>query len=73
MASQSKTAVNVVFSAMTIGNGDEQSLMSDLDEAKQILDIFQSRGHSEVDTARFYGGAPRKILWASCTGRTAAL
>ncbi|MCJ1299638.1 hypothetical protein MMC08_002430 [Hypocenomyce scalaris] len=56
MPSQSKTAVNVVFGAMTIGNGAEQSRVTDLDEAKQILDIFQSHGHNEVDTARFYGG-----------------
>lgn len=30
-------------------------LNSDLDEAKKILDIFQSHGHDEVDTSRFYG------------------
>lgn len=55
MASQSKTAVNVVFGAMTIGKGDEQSLVSDLDEAKQILDIFQSRGAQR--------GRYRALLW----------
>lgn len=30
-------------------------LNSDLDDAKKILDIFQSHGHDEVDTSRFYG------------------
>lgn len=40
---------------MTIGNGAEQSRVSDLDEAKQILDIFQSYGHNEVDTSCYYG------------------
>jgi len=55
MTHQSKTAVNVVFGAMTIGNGAEQSRVSDLGEAKEILDIFQSHGHNEVDTSRSYG------------------
>ena len=39
---QPKSAVNVVFGAMTIGNGAEQSRVSDLDEVKQILEILQS-------------------------------
>ncbi len=55
MAIQARSVVNVVFGAMTIGNGREQSRTSDLDEAKQILDIFQSYGHNEVDTSRYYG------------------
>ena len=55
MSPQPKSAVNVVFGAMTIGNGAGQSRVSELDEAKKILDIFQSFGHNEVDTARYYG------------------
>ena len=55
MARQPNSAVNIVFGAMTIGNGPEQSRVSDLSEAKQILDIFQSFGHNEVDTSRYYG------------------
>ncbi|MCJ1279183.1 hypothetical protein MMC21_007007 [Puttea exsequens] len=55
MASSPKTAVKVVFGAMTIGNGVEQSRVSDLTEADKILDMFQSHGHNEVDTSRFYG------------------
>lgn len=37
MASQSKNADNIASGAMTVGNGDEQSRMSSLDEAKQSL------------------------------------
>lgn len=55
MAPEPKSAVKVVFGAMTIGNGAEQSRVSDLSEAKKILDIFQSYGHNEVDTSRYYG------------------
>ena len=51
----SKSAVNVVFGAMTIGNGPEQSRVTDIKEAEKILDIFQSHGHNEIDTSRFYG------------------
>lgn len=43
-----------MFGAMTIGNGPEQSRTSDIDEAAQILDIFQSYGHNEIDTSRVY-------------------
>ena len=55
MAPEPKSAVKVVFGAMTIGNGEEQSRVSDLSEAKEILDVFQSYGHNEVDTSRYYG------------------
>ena len=51
----SKTVVNVVFGAMTFGNGAEQSRTSDINEASEILDVFQSHGHNEIDTSRFYG------------------
>jgi len=51
-----KSAVNIVFGAMTFGTGTEQSRISDLDTCGQILDLFQSHGHYEIDTARFYGG-----------------
>ena len=51
----SNTKVKIVFGAMTIGNGAEQSRVSDLKEAAKILDVFQSHGHNEVDTSRFYG------------------
>ena len=56
MASQQKTAVNIVFGAMTIGKpGVEQTRVHTLEEARAILDVFQKFGHSEIDTARYYG------------------
>ncbi len=51
----SKSAIPIVFGAMTIGNGVEQSRVRDIHEAEQLLDIFQSHGHNEVDTSRIYG------------------
>ena len=68
MAPQPKTAVKIVFGAMTIGNGAEQSRVSSLSETQKILDIFQSHGHNEIDTARVYGSGTSeeylgKIHW----------
>ena len=41
---------------MTIGKpGVEQSRVHDLSTATSMLDAFQSHGHKEIDTARFYG------------------
>lgn len=55
MAPEQKTAVKIVFGAMTIGNGAEQSRVSSLSETQKILDIFQSHEHNEIDTSRYYG------------------
>ena len=55
MTSQSQSPLKVVFGAFTFGNHAEHSRVTDLSEAGQILDIFQSFGHNEVDTSRFYG------------------
>ncbi|KAF8573617.1 Aldo/keto reductase [Ramaria rubella] len=42
--------------AMTLGaQGTEQARVHDLKDASAILDIFQRHGHTEVDTARYYG------------------
>jgi len=63
MASAQKTAVNVVFGAMTIGKaGAEQARVHDLKTAGQILDVFQKHGHSEVDTARAYGNGTSETM-----------
>lgn len=57
MAQTSKTAVNVVFGAMTLGKeGAEQVRVHSLDEAGKILDVFKKYGHNEIDTAIVYGG-----------------
>ncbi|KAK5691983.1 hypothetical protein LTR97_011154 [Elasticomyces elasticus] len=56
MASTEKSAVKVVFGAMTFGKeGAEQARVHDLPTASAILDAFQKHGHSEIDTARAYG------------------
>ncbi|KAK9236968.1 NADP-dependent oxidoreductase domain-containing protein [Lipomyces kononenkoae] len=52
----SKTKLKIVFGAMTIGKqGVEQARVHDLKDASTLLDLFQSHGHNEVDTARVYG------------------
>lgn len=55
-SSQQKSPLNIVFGAMTIGKaGVEQTRVHSLDDAAAILDVFQRHGHSEIDTARYYG------------------
>ena len=52
-----KSALPVVFGAMTIGKpGVEGVRVTELSDAKAMLDTFQSHGHNEIDTARLYGG-----------------
>ncbi|KAH3950110.1 hypothetical protein HBH64_131390 [Parastagonospora nodorum] len=52
-----KTALPIVFGAMTFGReGEEQVRTSKLEDCASILDTFQSYGHNEIDTSRFYGG-----------------
>jgi aflatoxin B1 aldehyde reductase len=52
----SKTALPIVFGAMTFGReGEEQVRTSNLSDCATILDTFQAHGHSEIDTSRFYG------------------
>src|ERR1700743_3848219 len=36
--------------------GAEQARVHSLDEAGAILDVFRKYGHTELDTARVYGG-----------------
>jgi len=55
----SKTALPIVFGAMTFGReGEEQVRTSKLEDCAAILDTFQSHGHNEIDTSRFYGVSP---------------
>lgn len=52
-----KTALQVVFGSMTLGReGAEQARVHNLADAGALLDTFQKHGHTEVDTARMYGG-----------------
>jgi len=64
MAQSPKTAVKIVFGAMTLGKkGAEQVRVHDIGEATAILDTFQKYGHDEIDTAIVYGGgSSEKIL-----------
>jgi aryl-alcohol dehydrogenase-like predicted oxidoreductase len=55
----SKTALPVIFGAMTFGReGEEQVRTSKLEDCATILDTFKSFGHNELDTSRFYGVRP---------------
>ncbi|KAM7219389.1 aflatoxin b1-aldehyde reductase [Rhypophila decipiens] len=57
MATEAKSAIKIVFGAMTIGKpGVEQARVTSLEDASKILDVFQKHGHNEIDTARVYGG-----------------
>lgn len=49
--------------------------MHDLEDAAKILDVFQSHGHTEVDTARIYGGGSSEAYLAQldCQSRGIAL
>ncbi|KZS98927.1 Aldo/keto reductase [Sistotremastrum niveocremeum HHB9708] len=63
-ASVQKSAVNIVMGAMTFGEeGKEQARVHNLEDVKAILDVFQSHGHYEIDTARVYcGGTSEEYL-----------
>ncbi|KAH7078391.1 NADP-dependent oxidoreductase domain-containing protein [Paraphoma chrysanthemicola] len=50
------TQLPIIFGAMTFGReGEEQVRTSNLSDCAGILDVFQSHGHNEIDTSRFYG------------------
>lgn len=64
--SSSKTALPIIFGAMTFGReGEEMVRTSSLSDCAAILDTFQSYGHGEIDTSRFYGdGSSEEYLGA---------
>jgi hypothetical protein len=69
----SKTPLGVIFGCMTFGReGEEQVRTSDLSDCAAILDTFQSFGHTEVDTSRFYGvripSLHTPALWLTALG-----
>lgn len=52
-----KTAVKVIFGMMSFAReGAEQTRVYKPEDCQKILDILESRGHHELDTARMYGG-----------------
>ncbi|KAF7943535.1 hypothetical protein EAE96_011458 [Botrytis aclada] len=53
---QAKTKIPIVLGAMTFGKpGVMQTRVHDLKDVSSMIDIFQSHGHNEIDTARVYG------------------
>ncbi|KAF2464734.1 aflatoxin b1-aldehyde reductase [Lindgomyces ingoldianus] len=55
---QTKTALKVVFGAMTVGKeGAEGARVHDTKDIASVLDVLQKHGHDEVDTARVYGAS----------------
>jgi aflatoxin B1 aldehyde reductase len=46
---------------MTLGpDASRNARITDLNDFKTALDIFQERGHTELDTARVYGGGTQE-------------
>ncbi|KAF0325758.1 aldo/keto reductase [Colletotrichum asianum] len=65
MASKSETAIPVIFGAMTIGSPTISGLkVTTVEDVDNMLDLFQSRGHNEIDTARLYGGGTTETYLA---------
>ncbi|KAF4893705.1 Aflatoxin B1 aldehyde reductase member 3, partial [Colletotrichum fructicola] len=65
MAPKSQTAIPVVFGAMTIGSPNISGLkVTTVEDVNNMLDLFQSRGHNEIDTARLYGGGTTETYLA---------
>ncbi|KAF2723087.1 Aldo/keto reductase [Polychaeton citri CBS 116435] len=69
-ASQGRTAINVVFGAMTLGKeGAEGARVYNTDECSDILEVLQKHGHQEIDTARVYGTSELllgQLKWQEC-------
>jgi aflatoxin B1 aldehyde reductase len=60
----SNTRVPLIFGTMTMGSPGKNGVRnSDLAECQEILDVFFSHGHSELDTARMYAeGTTEEVL-----------
>ncbi|KAJ6630756.1 Aldo/keto reductase [Mycena sp. CBHHK59/15] len=60
----SKTRVPLLFGTMTFGEGGKNGVRtSDLAECAEIISVFASHGHKELDTARMYAeGTTEKLL-----------
>ncbi|EIW65256.1 Aldo/keto reductase [Trametes versicolor FP-101664 SS1] len=61
---EQKSTLNIVMGAMTFGEkGKEGARVHDLEGIKAILDVFQSHGHYEIDTAKTYSqGTSEELL-----------
>ncbi|KAL4946704.1 hypothetical protein BDV06DRAFT_231782 [Aspergillus oleicola] len=48
--------MKAIFGAMNIGEpGDGRTRVHTVEQAKQMIDLFKSHGHRDIDTARIYG------------------
>ncbi|KAF2651707.1 aldo/keto reductase [Lophiostoma macrostomum CBS 122681] len=66
MAASPNSDLKIVFGAMTIGApGTLGARVHSQEDANAILDIFQEHGHTEVDTARLYGGGSSEEMLAT--------
>ncbi|TEY42311.1 hypothetical protein BOTCAL_0395g00050 [Botryotinia calthae] len=53
---QAKTKLPIVLGAMTFGKpGVMQTRVHDIEDVSSMIELFQSHGHDEIDTARVYG------------------
>lgn len=61
-----KSKLNVILGAMTIGRpGIEMTRIFTHEDAGKLLDLFQSHGYTDIDTARIYGeGSSEEYLGA---------
>lgn len=74
MVAESKTAIPVVFGSMTIGSPEVSGAkITTVEDTKAMIDLFQSYGHNEVDTARLYGGATTETYLAEAGWKESGL
>lgn len=58
-----RTSPRVILGLMTFGPSPEDGArITDLDTFNKALDVLQSRGYSEVDTARMYVGKKQEAF-----------
>lgn len=61
--SESANNLRVILGLMVVGPPDVPGArLTGLDNAKAALDIFQARGHREIDTARLYLGGQQEAF-----------
>ncbi|KAK9474064.1 putative aldo keto reductase protein [Dipodascopsis tothii] len=74
MSGSVRAPLKVVFGNMTFGDaGVEGVRTTNIADANAILDLFQSHGHKEIDSARVYGGGTAEAFLAKCNWQTRGL
>ncbi|KAJ5354242.1 Aldo/keto reductase [Penicillium brevicompactum] len=60
--------MKLVFGSMNIGDpGDGRTRVHTLAEAQEMVDLFQSYGHVDIDTARIYGDGSSETFLGNLT------